>query len=241
MPQETKKKHNALRDTCQSADTDRWSSPPRPFRATSVPQPRTPFPAELEGQPFICEIGSGTGRHAIALAQAHPDQAVVAIERTMNKSRKALNRRHVCETANANSLHNLYLIHDDAVHWLSHHVKQPCLKAVYILYPNPYPKESQRNKRFPHMPFLSHLSKLTLPGAKLVMASNEPQYILDAWYRLPRWFCFEAVNLNILNPTLPARTNFENVFFERGILCYQATFQRKKHRGDDETGPKVMK
>lgn len=227
MPKETTKTHNPQGDGIQKEAPDRWGPSPRAFRAELVPQPRVPFPSELEGRTFICEIGSGTGRHAIALARAHPAQAIIAIERTVNKSRKAQNRRHACEAEAAGSLKNLFLIHDDAVHWLSHHVRRPCLEAVYILYPNPYPKESQRNKRFPHMPFLSHLSALTLPSARLVMASNEPQYILDAWYRLPKWFDFNAVTLEVLNPTQPARTNFEQVFFERGVLCYQATFEKR--------------
>jgi tRNA (guanine-N7-)-methyltransferase len=208
------------------ADTKASSARPRPFRPEAVPLPRAPFPQELKGRTFICEIGSGTGRHAIGLAQSSPETPVVAIERTVNKSKKAINRFKSIENQTPHGLDNLFLIHDDAVHWLTHHIIQPCIQALYFLYPNPYPKESQKNKRFPHMPFMAHLSILTLPGAQLVMASNEPQYILDAWNRLPKWFGFAQLKFEVLNPTRPARTNFEQVFFDRGVLCYQATFQK---------------
>jgi tRNA G46 methylase TrmB len=57
----------------------------------------------------------------------------------------------------------------NAVHWIAHYLSKQSVDAYFILYPNPYPKASQRNKRVHAMPFMGHLIATLKPGGTLKM------------------------------------------------------------------------
>jgi tRNA G46 methylase TrmB len=188
------------------------------------------LPQELLKSPYFLEIGSGTGRHAIQFALDNPALRIVAIERTRTKSAKARNllEKLVAQGANEHTTpQNLVLIRDDAIHWGAHHIEPSSLSGVFILYPNPYPKASQRNKRFHFMPFMEVLGEGMQDGADLVLATNEPSYFLEALFILPRFFGLDVVSKRICDPRLNPRTNFEAHFFGLGLLCYEVTFRRR--------------
>jgi tRNA (guanine-N7-)-methyltransferase len=212
-----------------STELEHWK--PRSFRRQAVPAPHNGIPENLKSRSFYLEIGSGGGHHAVSFAQSHPNDHLVAIERTKNRSLKA--RRHLDRTLNhgvispKEELPNLTLLRDDAVHWAAAHVRPQCLEGIFLLYPNPYPKYSQRNKRFPFMPFMSVLSEGLRDHATLTLASNEPWYILDALSILPRHFCLDPLVKRVCDPRHPPRTTFETHFFSLGILCYEVVFTRR--------------
>ena len=194
----------------------------RPFDDSKLPPPQHSLPENLHGSSFFLEIGAGNARHAVDWAQNNKKELLVAIERTKAKSTKAGRRIDQARE----EIPNLIYVRDDAVNWVTHNLHQACLKGVFILYPNPYPKECQRNKRFHFMPFMRLLSDRMLPDAQLTLATNEPSYFLDACQMLPRHFDLVLNKQKVLDPRLPPRTNFEEVFFERNILCYEAVFRK---------------
>jgi tRNA G46 methylase TrmB len=185
------------------------------------------LPPEFGDRPFYLEIGAGTGRHAVAFAQQNPHENIVAIERTTTKSCKASNLvARLRITTPEKGLKNLGMFQDDALNWVAHHVQHPCLKGIFILYPNPYPKPSQRNKRFHFMPFMKALVDGLLPSATITIATNDPRYFLETLAVLPRYFELEVAFRRVCDPRNAARTNFEELFFQRQVLCYEAVFRR---------------
>ena len=96
--------------------------------------------------PTMClEIGAGKGKHAMQFAAQHPNTHLLAIERTAEKFQAFLKQHQ------AQSLRNLQPIHADAIAWSVHGLKPQQLEQIFILYPNPEPKNPAQ--RWLNMPF----------------------------------------------------------------------------------------
>lgn len=115
--------------------------------------------------PLILDIGCGTGDSSRALAHAHPDAAVVGID----KSAARLIRRR-----RTNSPDNLLLLQANALDVL------PRARAagwrcdrVALYYPNPWPKAAQLNKRWHGSPVFADLIAL---GGQLELRCNWRTY-----------------------------------------------------------------
>lgn len=156
---------------------------------------------------LVLEIGAGNGRHAHHYAKNHPSHYLIAVERTKTKANKLLNTH----------LPNLSTIHADAICYSVFALPPACLDRVYILYPNPEPKNP--NQRFVNMPFFEFLLSRMKPNASLVLASNIRAYIdeacqiLDTVWRLP-------YSKKVIEPN-SSRTNFEIKYLAKGELCQE--------------------
>jgi len=167
-------------------------------------------PELLNRQVYALEIGAGVGLHALTFAEQHPDVHLYAIERT---AEKCLKFQH---TAQQQALPNLTAIHADAIPWVVHALPPACLQQVFILYPNPEPKNPAQ--RWFNMPFMQFLLSRMQVGATLTLASNISAYldeaeaqIRDVW-RLP--YTREGVGT-------ARRTHFEIKYMARGEPCAQ--------------------
>jgi tRNA (guanine-N7-)-methyltransferase len=204
---------------------DSWK--PRPFRRECIPPSRNGLPQEFGDKPFFLEIGAGTGRHAVSFAQQNPCENIVAIERTTTKSCKASNLvARVQATSPRPGLENLAMFQDDALNWVAHHVGRSCLNGVFILYPNPYPKPSQRKKRFHFMPFMQALVEGLVPRGTITLATNDPRYFLETLVVLPRYYDLEILSQRVCDPRRTPRSNFEELFFQLHVLCYEVVLRR---------------
>lgn len=164
------------------------------------------------------EIGCGAGLHPIAYAKKHPDHHLIALERTKEKFSAFMGRHQ------SHGLGNLTPINEDAETWLPKNVPPRSVQKYFLLYPNPYPKESQANKRWHRNPFFHFLLETLAPGGTIEMATNElfyfkeaKMYLSDFW-KLP----FEArefQEVSWLDDPRP-RTHFEKKYLARGETCY---------------------
>lgn len=197
----------------------------REFRAEKVP-----FPRGYEGFQFprnesrvAIEIGAGAGWHAVQYAKAQRDTLLFAIEQTHDRFRKLELRakRH-------SELKHLHPVHANAVGWITHLVPPAAVDEYFLLYPNPNPKESQRNKRWHWHPFFSRLVTTLKPGGRLILATNESFYaeeardvIVSQWQmRLDR---FEKIS-KCTHPEFPPRTHFEKKYLDRGETIFDLSF-----------------
>ncbi len=168
---------------------------------------------------LIIEIGAGAGYHAIQNAKAHSDNFIVAIERTQVKSQKMIGRvKHHPE------LKNIYPVCGDAIPWICQQCLPEEVDNYIVLYPNPYPKASQANKRFINMPFMEKLIETLKPGGTILFATN-----IEAQYREIKTVGENVWHLSVVdNLQLPAdfepRSHFEKKYLERGESCYQVVF-----------------
>ena len=162
--------------------------------------------------PTMClEIGAGKGKHAMQFAAQHPNTHLLAIERTAEKFQAFLKQYQ------AQSLINLQPIHADAIAWSVHGLKPQQLAQIFILYPNPEPKNLAQ--RWLNMPFFEFLLSRLQDGGRITLASNIPDYIAEAALQ-----CQNVWQLPFVQETIPAhfdRTHFEIKYLERGEPCSQ--------------------
>jgi tRNA G46 methylase TrmB len=115
--------------------------------------------------PLDLEIGCGVGFHPIHYCQSHPDRFLIALERTRTKAHQFFKRiqNHALlmqtplqfESEWELRWKNLWAIHADALFWCSAIQEKSVFDRIYLLYPNPEPKnKAQRWFRMPFFGFL---------------------------------------------------------------------------------------
>ncbi len=168
--------------------------------------------------PQYLEIGAGRGKHALMFALDNPDKHLIAIERTRNKYSDFADKSHQL------SLNNLLPVHADAIPWTVHALQPKSLAGVFILYPNPEPKNP--SQRWLNMPFFEFLLSRMQDNAKLILATNIQSYIEEAEQ--------QAKDLWQLEPEVAEvdkgseRTHFEVKYLARGEICWQLDLAKPK-------------
>ncbi|NQY99699.1 MAG: SAM-dependent methyltransferase [Bdellovibrionales bacterium] len=197
----------------------------RSFDPKSVPKPPNgqAFDWSATQDPVVLEIGCGNGMHPLQFAKANPTTSVIAIEQTQNKF-EAFEKR----IAASGPIENLFAIRADAIWWCAHNLNSPaCLEQIFLLYPNPNPKESQANKRFHNMPFMGFLLQFLKPGGQLHLASNISAYVEEAKTQFVSTWDLTLREEKLLNSNREPRTAFEKKYLERGETCKNLIFEKK--------------
>ena len=161
------------------------------------------------------EIGSGVGWHPIQEAKNHPEVALVAVERTLEKYQSFEGRLAKHE------LRNLLPIHSDIVPWLWHLPCEVKFDKIWILYPNPEPQN--KNQRWINSPFFSHILERLKPQGEIEMATNIEEYakeIVDVGQS--EW----GVSFKLSEHTGAPRTHFEKKYLLRGEKCWSLVFKK---------------
>jgi tRNA G46 methylase TrmB len=189
------------------------------FQPQVVPVPKGDYSFLNDIQwPAILEIGSGTGDFAIKLSKNCPN-TILAVEKTSEKFRKFKEK-----ISNLN-LNNLIPIHANAINFVSHFVPPQSLKTCYINYPNPYPKESQANKRFHRMPFFGFLLSRMGRNGEVFYASNEKFLVDEAILYLTEYWKLNLVDkIEIKKGHFPISA-FEKKYLDREEPCWHLKFR----------------
>ena len=198
----------------------------RPFDISKIPSPPDDTKKQVMGflekscKKLNIEIGCGVGFHPIQYAINHADENLIAIERTSDKYSKFKGRllNH--------SLDNLLGVHAEASILLPHTIKPNSVDQYFILYPNPYPKESQKNLRWAHLPFLNFVVSTLKPGGSIQFATNLESYKDELVERLPKLFQFETVQCDEITESEKPLTHFEKKYLADGQTCFHIRFQR---------------
>lgn len=183
--------------------------PIRQFQAQRMHAPRD-FQM-ISPEPICVEIGAGKGKHALLFSSQHPENKLIAIERTREKY-LAMQKQHVLE-----GQANLQVIHADAMPWIVHALLPAQVQQFFILYPNPEPHNPAQ--RWLNMPFFEFLLSRLQVGGTVTLASNIPEYIEEAQQQLIETWKLPFVK-EVISGT-SARTHFEIKYLQRGELCQQ--------------------
>lgn len=120
--------------------------------------------------PVLLEIGFGNGDTLAALAAQHPENNYLGIEVHRPGVGHLLRRLH------DENLANVRVLCADAKDVLTHNISDASLTAVYLLFPDPWPKQRHHKRRLVQSEFIELVRhKLKLRGA-LHLATDWQDY-----------------------------------------------------------------
>ena len=118
------------------------------------------------------EIGFGAGEHLAFHASTNPDIGFLGIEPFINGVASLLSKME------RQNLNNVRLLNDD-VRLILSNLASNSLGRVFILFPDPWPKNKHRRRRLFSNALLDKLSQQMRPHAELRFASDNMCYIRD--------------------------------------------------------------
>ncbi len=120
------------------------------------------------------EIGFGGGEHLAHQAALHPDVTIIGAEPYLNGVAKLL------ADVDARKLANVRIHYGDA-RVLLDVLPDHCIERIYLLYPDPWPKERQKKRRFVNAANLAQFHRILKPDGVFFFASDIADY--TAWTR----------------------------------------------------------
>ena len=193
----------------------------REFKKQFVPKPDVKVPSFLQVNSHIyteLEIGSGNGEFAIQRAKKHPKHQFIAIE----KSRTLFHQME--KESYEYNLPNLWIVHTNAVWWVSHFVPEKSLNQIYILYPNIYVKSRQANLRWFNRPFMLYLLHCLVIGGQWELRTNDENYYQECKLKMKNHdFVKNTQDFNLENKPCTA---FERKYMAQGQICRSLVYTR---------------
>jgi len=122
------------------------------------------------------EVGFGGGEHALAQTSKNPDTGLIACE-VFETGICSLLSHVVPEGGEADAPlpPNLKLWDDDA-RTLLRLLPDACLDALFLLFPDPWPKARHAKRRFVHPALLPTIARILRPGGEWRVATDDPTY-----------------------------------------------------------------
>lgn len=129
------------------------------------------FKVSLEGIPenLWLEIGFGYGEYLIARAQQHPERFFIGCEPFLNGMIAVL--KSIMDL----NISNIMLYRGDARHILEK-LPPESLGGIYLLCPDPWPKNRHAKRRFVQQAEIERLHRLLKPQGIWHMTSDHPVY-----------------------------------------------------------------
>ena len=116
------------------------------------------------------EIGFGMGENLLSMAAAHPEHDYLGIEVYNPGVGRVLAQAKQAE------LDNVKVCCEDAVRVLNEHLDDQSLDALYIYFPDPWPKKKHHKRRLVQTEFLSLVAEKMRSGGILRLATDWEDY-----------------------------------------------------------------
>lgn len=122
------------------------------------------------GQPVWLEIGFGNGETLATLAARHPERNFLGAEV------HGPGVGHLLLACERLDLTNLRLLRQDAVDLMDSGLPPASLAGVYLLFPDPWPKQRHHKRRILNPAFLAKLARVLGPGGTFHAATDWEPY-----------------------------------------------------------------
>ena len=122
---------------------------------------------------YIIDIGAGFGESTIKLAKANKDKLVVCCEKYIDGLNSLSNK------AQSESLDNILIYQGNVHQLLDEHCEDDSISAVWILFPDPWPKKRHFKRRLIDVNFFLKLKKFLKNKSFIHIASDSKSYISE--------------------------------------------------------------
>ncbi len=167
------------------------------------------------------EIGCGHGEFLTEMAKREPSHNFIGIEVKRRRFKVAV------RAALNEELGNIKFLHMDANVALDELFHPDTFSAVYINFPDPWPKEKHLKHRIVNVDFLKYLSFLMKNNGVLEFTSDHKDYIdhtIDVFKSIEFFKAKGYVNKTSRRPA----TKYEKEFIEEGRTIYYLRFTNLK-------------
>ncbi len=123
---------------------------------------------------FVWEVGSGHGHFLAAYAQAHPQELCVGVDVILERIGRATRKRDRAK------LDNLHFVRAEAKMFLEALPAKAELAAIYVLFPDPWPKLRHHKHRLMQADFLTAVAQRAGQGTRLYFRTDHEPYFADA-------------------------------------------------------------
>ncbi len=178
--------------------------------------------ASIDHNDTIIEIGPGRGDFLFHLADIHPDKTVYGVEIKGKRFGKLVLRR------DARELFNIKLVLADAAHALPELFGNGSAGAIYINFPDPWPKKKHAKKRLLKRAFLEICTQSLRPGGHLFITTDVDWYAHDVFE-----FCQDISDLTPIYPEVQTDSDeayptlFAQKWADEGRTIYYQKHQKK--------------
>lgn len=181
-------------------------------------------PAKPEKLDFdILEIGPGRGDFLFYLANENPDKSILAIERG------TLRYLRLVERLKKLGLTNVTLIGGDARIPFITDLKTARFKKIYVLFPDPWPRNRHRHMRLLNNAFITTLCEKLMPEGEFTLATDVEDYaqwVMGHCNNQPK-----LTNIQGLDTTKTPLADLIPTFFEKkwrdmGRVCHYVRYRR---------------
>lgn len=125
------------------------------------------------GSTFVWELGSGHGHFLTAYAQAHPERRCVGIDIATERVARALRKRDRAK------LENLAFLQAEARLFVDTLPAGVRFSAVFVLFPDPWPKLRHHKHRIMQADFLQAAAQRATPDCRLFFRTDFEPYFQD--------------------------------------------------------------
>lgn len=171
------------------------------------------------GVPLEIEIGCGNGRFLAANAAKHPEVAYIGVERMMERLRRCSRK------AQNGALNNLTFVRVEAGRFVRELLPDRCVRAMYLFFPDPWPKRRHHKNRFFQREMCDTLARILIPGGAMYISTDHEEYFGEMNKYLSEDPRFEAIPI-LIRPE-DEQTDFERLFLSKGDPIYNCAFQLK--------------
>lgn len=172
--------------------------------------------------PLLVEVGFGNGQFLVELVRRRPSTNVIGLEISLPSLRKAERKLRTARLKNGR------VLQVDAQLFLWALCQPQSITELYINFPDPWPKERQTHRRLVNERFLHLLATRMMPGGKLDIATDHPDYQMAIVETLLATPYFES-RLNtpyVTEDNERIRTKYELKALAEGRICHYYQWQR---------------
>jgi len=148
--------------------------------------------------PVHIEYCSGNGEWVVDKAVSHPEINWIAVELKFDRLCKINSKAQNC------GLENLFIISGEALTFSREYLPDGQLDAVYVNFPDPWPKDRHAKHRLIRRPFSKELWRTVKKEGSITLVTDDIPYLEQMRYEMQEW-----------TPKPPSSTAYGSSYFDR--------------------------